>query len=263
MTSLRILFFSALFLLFATCRKVQKNPRAYYPTVKTLSAEKLPDGTVKVTGQLTSKGSSDIEFAGFCMDTLPNPGMTQNQVMVSAVTGDTFSYTFSSFNTLKKYYFRAWVANGHGYGMGDAMLADSIIFDSTAIPCSPAKQKVSWAGIPYNTSEGYTYVSGLTATSYGYDVFTSTGSHTIIYSFGQYPVSGIYKTSGNTDPAQYIMTITVDGIKTNGGATVYVRQLFDKTIDLVLCRDSASIRVGLGSWSYYKFAMSTRFRIQG
>lgn len=263
MTSLRIFFISAFVLLFAACRKVEKDPRAYYPTVKTLSAEKLPDGTVKVTGRLISKGSSGIEFAGFCMDTLPNPGMTQNQVIVSAIAADTFSYTFGSFNTLKKYYFRAWVANGHGYGMGDAVLADSIIFDSTAIPCSPAKQKVSWAGIPYTATEGYTYISGLTATSYGYDVLTSSGSHTIIYSFGQYPISGFYKTSGNTDPRQYIMNITVDGIKTDGGATVYVRQLFDKTIDITLCRDSASVRVGLTGWSYYSFAMSTRFRVQG
>ncbi|MCD6010603.1 MAG: hypothetical protein K0Q79_465 [Flavipsychrobacter sp.] len=261
MTSLRILFLSALVLVFATCRKVEKNARAYYPKVKTLSAEKLPDGTVKITGQLTSKGTSDIEFAGFCMDTLPNPGMTQNQVMVSAITGDTFSYTFGSFNTLKKYYFRAWVANGHGYGIGDAVLADSIVFDTTLRACAPAKQKITWAGIPYNRADPYTYISGLTETPDGYDVITRSDSRTIIYSFGQYPISGIYKTSGYIGPNNVV--VSVDGMKTKGGANVYVEQLFDKTIDITLCPDSVSVRVGLTSWSYYKFAMSTRFRIDG
>ncbi len=261
MNLLRTLFFFSFALLFSTCRKVEKNAHAYYPIVKTLSAEKLPDGSVKVTGQLISNGSSGIEFAGFCMDTLPNPGMAKNQVMVDVITADTFSYIFSSFNTLKKYYFRAWAANGNGYNIGADVVADSIIFDSTAVACTPEKQKVAWAGIPYNNSESYTYISGLTESPEGYDVTTYTGTHSVTYSFGQYPVSGIYKTSGVSQPGAYTMAITVDGIKTKGGANVYVRQMFDNTIDITLCQDSVSIKVGLSS--YYMFAMSTRFRVQG
>lgn len=258
---LRTIFFISIAFAFAACKKVQKNVHNYYPVVKTVSAEKLGDGSVRVTGQIVSGGSTDVAYAGFCWDTVPNPRMVQNQVMVDEITNGMFSYTFSSFSTTKKYYFRAWAGNDDGYDIGADAMADTIIFDSSAIPCSPAKQKVAFTGIA-NITESYTLISPLTASAMGYQVIAHTGSHTIIYDFGQYPISGFYKTvGGTTQTGGRYMAISVDGIRSNGGADVYVRQGFDNTIGLTLCRDSVTVRLGL--ISYYTLAMSTDFRFPG
>src|ERR1700689_463474 len=106
-----------------SCVKVQKNVNNYYPQVKTTSVTVNPDGSVTAYGQVISAGSTGILYCGFCMDTISNPDMLTNQVLATNLSGNVFSCTYSSFNALNTYSFRAFAANSNGYAIGNAVSA--------------------------------------------------------------------------------------------------------------------------------------------
>jgi len=213
MRKLIIPFLIILGLISATChksQKVEKDPMNYYPKVKTLSVEKLLDGTVRVTGQVVSQGNQPIEYAGFCMDTLPMPDMISNQMIAPTISGDTFSCIYSSVDFPAKYYFRAWVNNSNGYAIGEPIYTDSIAFDTSLIPCRPTLNHMlltggtlQSGGSTPNVDENYTLISTLTQSGTGYEFDALTSNHSINLTFGQFPHSGIYSSAS--------VSILVDG----------------------------------------------------
>lgn len=125
-------------ILFCTCTKLKKVS-VDYPQVKTLSATVLPNGSVRVSGQVLHEGVSGISYAGFSFDTTQIPNMLANQVLSDTVIGDSFSYVFplSSFNVFKTYNFIAWVVNKDGYSIGSPVSLNNI---SITVPCNIKSQ---------------------------------------------------------------------------------------------------------------------------
>ena len=247
----RILVFLLIIVCFSpACVKVEKNVNSYYPKVKTTSVTKNADGSATVYGEVTFAGSTPIEFCGFCMDTVDNPDMLSNQVLSTNLTGNIFSFTYSSFNAVKTYYFRAFAANANGYAIGSTVSASNISFDTSQIPCHPTSQHLSLAGI-HNEYEPYSYVTAITQSGTGYDVMAQTGSHQIDITFGQYPTSGVY-TSANT-------AITIDGVAATGATNIYVQQISNGVIDITICQANVSITIDF-TGTYYPYVLTTKFR---
>lgn len=246
--------------LFSNChkaQKVEKDPQRYYPKVKTLSAVKQPDGSVIVTGQVMSEGNNALQYAGFCMDTVPNPDMITNQVLVYDLSGDKFTYTFpSSFTPYTRYYFRAWVANANGYSVGEPVYADNIGFDTSLIPCRPLQQHMVLTGSS-TINEIYTLIDNLTTTGTNYGVHAMTGSHSIDVTFGRFPIAGEYTVTSADYPNEASVTVSVDYMRANGPSKLYVAQIAPNTIEITIC----SLNVTANVWlSTANFNMTTRFQ---
>ncbi len=227
--------------LFSTCKKVEKDVNNYYPKVKTISATKLPDGTVRVTGQIVSGGSTPIKYAGFCMDTKPNPDMQQNQVLATNITEDTFTYIYSNFDAFKKYYFRAWVANTNGYAIDSDVSADKITLDISLVPCQLNIGILSLTDT--NTIiEAFSYVAPVNPASSDFNAYTK--NHNIYFRFGRVPFSGIFHTTDADYPDNSSVMIMVDGNRAAAGANVYVRQISSTIIELTICQITYKLNVG-------------------
>ncbi len=250
-------------ILFVACHKspkVEKDVHNYFPKVKTLSVQKLPNGTVKVTGLVVSEGSTPVVYAGFCMDTAPNPDMTSNQVIVNAIYSDTFSYIYSGLKFPQKYYFRAWVGNGNAYAIGSDTYADSIAFDTALIPCRPQLQYMTLTGATGTLHHPYTHDETITQNvDFGYDVQSYTGYHNIKLSFDRWPVSGIYKTSRPAFTDSPVVIVQLDDVKSDTFCTVYVQQLNSSTIEVTICSLPVNLETGIFG-TYEKFDMATRFQ---
>jgi hypothetical protein len=244
----RICSFLLIMTLFSpSCVKVQKNVHDYYPQVKTTTAIVNSDGSVTVSGEIISTGSTGIQYCGFSMDTIANPDMITNQVLATSLIGNVFSCTYSSLNALKTYYFKAFAANANGYATGNVISAGHAGFDTSLIPCHPVPQYMVLTGTNSST-EPYTYVDSVTQSATGYEVIGHTGDHSIDIVFGQYPISGIYTTA----------SVTFDAIAVSG-VTLYVQQISGGVIDITIC--SANVQVqNMYTGFYSTYAMATKFR---
>gem|GEM_PF-1308637 len=247
-----ILLLATLFA-FATCKKVESNVANYYPTVKTLSVTRQSDGSAIVVGQVTSSGDKPILYAGFCMDTVPVPDMITNQIITDTLTNNTFTARFSSFNPLKRYYFRAWVANDNGYAVGNVVFADSIAPTAASIPCSMPANKLYLTSTPGVDSETYISISSIPSGTSQPSLYANTNSHSITLNFNNYPVTQTYKTASSLFPnGNSDVGIMVDSYVVDGGANVYVKQITPTTFEITIC--SAHISMSSGSYT-----LSTKF----
>lgn len=237
------------------CKKPYKDVNDYIPKVRTLSVTPQPDGSVIVKGLVIASGPTPINYAGFCMDTLPGPDITTNQAYATTNSGDTFSCTYSSLNALKRYYFKAWVTNGEAYGTGSDIFVDSVSFDTSLIPCHLAPAAITYT-CPYNATDIYTHFDPLTQSGTGYTFTAYTDMHAISYTFSQVPLSGSYTTTDADYPDSKSMIITFDGVISKAGAAVYIRQITNTTIEIVIC----DVQVFFSTYHSW-YSMSTRFKI--
>ena len=240
-------------LLFSACKKVAKNVHDYDCGVKTTSLTRNADGSVTVTGTITYTGNTAIAYAGFCMDTLPHPDVPTNQQIATTINGNTFSCTYSGFDALKKYYFRAWAANAEIYAVGDDIAADSISFDTSLIPCHLPENTVSYTG-PYAVTDACSSIDqSAPGYSGGFTITVITDYHEMIFNFANAPLSGIYKTIafGGSPQGNYIQML-FDGTYTDAGIVLYVRQIAGGLYDITICQAPVYIY-------NYPFTMSARF----
>jgi len=244
----RILSFLLVMIFFTpSCVKVQKDVNSYYPLVKTTSVTLNKDGSVTVTGQVISAGSTSIQYCGFCMDTTANPDMLTNQLLSDSLNGNVFSCTYSSLNALYTYYFRAFAANANGYAIGSAVSLSHAGFDTSLIPCHLSAQYMVLTGTT-NETDPYSYVDSVTPSSTGYEVLAYTGSHSLDIVFSQYPISGIYTNA----------SVAFDAIAVSG-ATLYVQQISAGVIDITICQANVEVQ-NMFSGNFYPYVMATKFR---
>jgi hypothetical protein len=149
-----ILAIAAIAVLFISCKKPLKNVADYYPEVTTVSAIIQEDGSVKVIGEIVSTGYSPIAYEGVCMDTIPNPEMTKNQLIFGG-TEKSFSVSYPDLKEKTKYYFRTWAANDNGFSYGNTIALDSVVAPKVVAPCvlSPNSLRIT------NSSPQETYGS--------------------------------------------------------------------------------------------------------
>ncbi len=235
------------FAVISSCKKVEKDMNDYYPTVTTISATKLPDGSVEVKGEITSIGLGDVSDAGFCMSTSPIPEMLDNQAIAN-IQGNLFSVTYSNFELYTRYYFRTWSANRYGYTYGNIIHVDSIQKALIVAPCSPPMNTIDiGAG---GLQETYSSVS-----FNGTNTFQAHSNSIVAhFEFDSKPVTGIYTTSSSAGPGAVCVFFFTGsmGPTLNSGTPVYVNQTSSNSWEIVLCN---------APWTYSgtQFYMTTKF----
>jgi hypothetical protein len=251
----RLFFLAPIILLFfCTCTKVEKDVNNYYPKVKTTDVTLMPDGSVKVTGEIVSEGNTSLVLIGFCMDTIADPGVLSNQQSVNELYGNTFTTTYTSLSRFHKYYFKAWAANENGYVTGNVIAIDSVSIGEDYIPCTLPMDTLTLTSSNGSNHQKYTEIGVITENTLEWSIDMQTDLHSLSISFGRYPIEGIYQTTANSTPEQgYSATITMDGYQAAAKASVYVRQIDSKTIEVTIC--NANIFDGL-----INNDLSTKFR---
>lgn len=246
------LFLAFPVLLFATCKKVEKDVRNYYPDVRMVSAVAQPDGTVLVTGEVLSEGNKPLSYAGFCMDTIPLPAMLSNQQPAETMNGNQFSYTYRSLSGAKKYYFRFWATNENGYDLSDASLSvDKPSFSQDLIPCQPAYNRLRIEG---HTVQDYYHITPLEQGALTWDCFASANNRILYFRFNKWPVNGVYRIFPYTSSYPDLVYVRLDGYELEEGGKVYVRELDEHTLEITICDGHAH--------PYGSSAISTRFQVK-
>jgi hypothetical protein len=238
-------------LLLFSCVKAKKNVNDYFPKVKTLSAVVNTNGDVTVSGEVDLSQGSFLA-TGFCVDTLPDPLMTQNQVNFSMPLSSTFSkqynnnnntpqLTFRRFSPFKTYYFRSWAANEYGYIYGNTIALENIV-EEVHPPCNLARNMIDLGkGGGSTPIIAKTTKRGVSLWEVEGTFMNDTATCTFYLSFWTEPQPGVYNDQPNNKTC--IMTIKGPGLSIDEGNfnvtkkahLVYVQENPDHTLEITLC----------------------------
>jgi hypothetical protein len=240
-------------ILFCTCAKVEKDVNNYFPKVKTKGVTLLPNGNVQVTGEIISEGNTSIVYAGFCMDTLPNPGMTSNQQRVDVIEGNTFTTTYTALEKKYTYYFRAWAANERGYAIGGDVSIDSVTMSPSLIPCSLPLDTMILETPTTTKKYKYTDISPIEQSTQEWEIELSNGQSTLEIIFSRRPGTGVYTIVGdNIDSKAFTAEVMLDYVRTGYKGEIYVMEIDASTVEVTICEME---------WQdLYKRTLKTRFR---
>lgn len=242
-----------LVLLFSGCAKVDRDVDNFYPKVRTTNVTVLPNGDVRVTGEIISEGTTPLSFAGFCMDTLPNPRMLSNQVSVDSLYGNTFTATYKALEKSYTYYFRAWAANQKGYAIGGDVSVSDVTMDSTFIPCTLPIDTLTL--VTPSSAKNYKYreISNIEQLGFEWRIDLYAGTSSIEIVFGRRPTSGVYRiVHQNEEPRGFAASIMIDNIIQDYNGDIYVREIDANTIEVAICKIE---------WhDLYERSLKTKFR---
>lgn len=246
----RIIIISLGLIVLGSCQKALKDMDDYYPEIKTESVEVLDDGSVRVKGSLISEGASELEVIGFCMDTVDEPHMTTNQVLVNK----SFEAIYSGFDIGRRYYFRAFAVNDHGYVYGNTLTLDSIRPAIIDAPCNPPMNTVS------NGMLGQQNINLATGPSYSDNMWkmNAYASQCDIYlEFPEKPYSRVYKAVDRFDTPKadevrmYFNMGNMASLK--DGSPIYVTQLSATEYEITICDSD-------WSWNNQTLKFTTHFK---
>lgn len=255
----QIIYLGSLLVFISTisCHKAKKNVRDYYPVVTTTSTIITDDGDVLVNAKIESTGDQPLEYVGFCMDTLPEPNMLSNQMVVNAVDGADFSYTFPNISTMldyrafnpnKTYYFRSWAANGNGYSYGNTISLNNIKGAPVIPTCTLNPNQLN--GSPYTSvTQPYLNSSGNTWDFQAQSAFYGT----LYFRFGSKMRTKVFTTVDYQSPnlnQVYVGFNSSEFLKS--GSKVFVSETSANVFEVTICTAPYSLN---SSTSY----VNTRF----
>lgn len=222
--------------LLSGCKKALKDPNEYYPTVKTVKAEVLPNGSVLVEGEIVAEGESPIQHVGFCCKASSNPSVMDGQI-IATLSGNHFSATYFGLQPDSTYYFKAWAANEIGYALGESIVLDSVIGVPQNPPCNLPAQFADIGTI----GSHQIYMVGAPQQGNGDWMFqASSGTGlTLNFRFGSALTTGIYTTSGTSNPGNG--QVQIDFIENSisgtllSGHNVYVTQINPNLHEITIC----------------------------
>lgn len=251
----KIILFSAIIALVSlSCRKALKDVKDYFPTVKTVSATVNLDGDVVVTGNVESHGEKQLEYVGFCFDTIPVPDMMTNQA-IESLSGTSFTHTYSNFDPLKTYYFRTWAVNGNGYTYGNVASLSGIAGTPVTPPCTLTMNYLDLGS--GNGNSTYANIGSPVQNSTWDFSASSNSSGTLHFKFGSKPRTKVFTTTFSSSPnsnevhVNFYHSIIAESIEP--GNKVYVNEISPGLYDISIC--AASWKYNGGSTFY----LNTRF----
>ncbi len=175
---------------------------------------------------------------GFCFDTIPDPrpNSTGNLNHTQGVLdGKKFTGDFPWFDAYQKYYFRAYAVTFEGdYVFSGQSVLDTIHAKRVVPTCNPTFGRINLG------SSNIQYVSSAETPElgiYGYEIEVRSNNNWFDIEFGEYPISGIYKTT-QQDPEENQIRIAIfgpGGGVLDGGTNVYINQLGPKKWNMVIC----------------------------
>ena len=216
---------------------MEEDPMAYYPEVKTVSAVIQNDGSVVVTGEITSNGTTPISYAGFCMDSTGSPEMLDAQELSDDVSSTTFTANYSGFDPYQTYYFRTFATNEFGYAYGNIISLDSIQAPSVTPICTLTANTVNIGG---GTPTGTFSSIGAPSQSFDtWEIYASSSNTSMTFYFESKPQTGEYITTFSNPPF-------IGGVKVSfyqgflsgtlsSGSTVYINQTGPNTWEITIC----------------------------
>lgn len=239
-----IILFPICLVILSACTKAKKNVMDYYPEVSTVSANVTQDGSVEVTANVTLKSGS-LDYIGFCMDTLPEPNMMKNQVIVEGLNGSEFKNIYAlNFNPAKTYYFRSWAASGKGYSYGNTISVSNIKAIPMVAPCTLNTNSSDIGffgsngsgdqGSAYNVTAVDNFSGTWDITSYGY----TSSAGTLRFHFGSALKTKVFTT---TEGSAYgdLVAISVSSGFNSGyvlkGYKVYVNKISEGVFEITVC----------------------------
>lgn len=120
----------SLLMLFTGCNK-DDEPELLAPTVTsgTTSANaEITYTTIKINGNVSSEGGSEINSRGVCWSTNQNPTINDNR---TSETTNTFTSTISDLVANTAYYFRVYATNSIGTSYGEEQTFSTLTLDDT------------------------------------------------------------------------------------------------------------------------------------
>lgn len=232
--------FLAFCLLFSLgCSKVQKHVKDYYPEVRTVSATVQPDGSVLVKGEVLQEGADPVSFLGFCMDTLPVPGMLSGQQLTDTIRDRVFQTRYKDLKPFTRYYFRAFAANANGYAYGNPVVIENVIIDPFIIPCKPAADSIYVTGSLRKDRERTYGTPGIRQTD-GWEVKAYYNSYVLTFAFDNYPIQGEYELTDASYPVDRYVQVMLSGPMTfgtvlDGGTKLYIKPIDADHFELSMC----------------------------
>ena len=227
-------------------KKVEKNVRDYYPEVATVGVSIQPDGGAKVTGNVISAGSGELQFVGFCMDENPHPQMHINQKLVKELDGTTFSAIYGNLDATKRYYVRSFAANENGYSYGEDVVIERPVMDTSMVPCHPGTNTimvVAGSSTKYDTIPGYN-IDALDPIRHDFTISSSNNSWHMDFEFNRTPTSGKYTIWGTSGGNENTVTILFSdpnqgSYYMENGGEIYVQQIGVNRIKVWMCHQNA------------------------
>lgn len=229
-----------LVLVFAGCKKPLRQVEEYFPEVKTQSVVPTEDGGLRVDGEIISPGNTKIKYVGFCMDTVPSPAMTSNQIIVGT-SEDFFQAVYSEGIVAgKTYYFRSWACNENGYTLGNIVAVTAGQTVTVTAPCTPVLN-TSAIGLFGSNSGSLLSVYHLDGSN-GQVMVDVTGSNSnagnLDLLFGSRLRTKVFTTTRNY-PAANEVSIEMDSFMSSGvvkeGQKVYVNEIAAGQFEITLC----------------------------
>jgi len=231
-------------LIISACRKARKDVNDYYPEVSMVSATVTSDGYVEATADATLKYGK-LEYIGFCMDTLPNPNMMQNQKNISEINGSLYRTLYDiRFDPNKTYYFRSWAASSKGYAYGNTISLSNIRAVDVSAPCILNSNSSSIGTIGNNSSGPAESVYNVSAASQGTSSWniicngSTSDAGVLNLSFGSEPKTAVYTTTEGSPYGNFISifitTAFVSGT-VKAGSKVYVNMISPGKYAITIC----------------------------
>lgn len=160
------------------------------PQVKLISASPFDGDSVMLTGEVTDKGNSDVQYVGFCYSTQPNFDITQNQLLLNGTNGTFSGAVYAKLDST--YYFKCFAANDISYGVSSIFKYTVQLSPPDSASCGLSNNTVIdnsklWTSPAVNSGPGYAPygVFGVQANfNYGYEILN--------VQFKQVPVNGVY-----------------------------------------------------------------------
>ncbi|MBA3682312.1 MAG: hypothetical protein H0W73_14305 [Bacteroidetes bacterium] len=222
-----------------SCHKAKKSIKDYYPVVETRAATITDDGDVIVEAQITSDGDQQLEYIGFCMDTLPDPNMMSNQVIIEELSGGNFTTKYDNISTLlpyhsfdpnKTYYFRSWATNGNGYSYGNTISLTNIKSAPVVPTCTLNTNQLNGSPYtivtaPYNSSNN-TWDFQAQSQFYG----------TLYFKFGSKMRSKVFTTINHQTPNENQVYVGFNSSEfLQSGSKVYVQETSPNNYEITIC----------------------------
>ena len=222
------------------CRKALKDPEDYYPEAEMTSATVMPDGTVKVVGEVISVGKykgSVIDVVGFCATTGNKTPLLDERQITATLEDNTFTayYPAGYFDADSVYNISAFATNHYGYNISPFKSFGSLFLDVTP-PCNLA---VDYYQSGINTG----YYSSVQEVSPN-EFWASNGPVRCSIEFATTPIAGVFKTNAYAESGKVKCSFYQGGswYAITSGSDVYVEKINATVYRVTLC--SAQFQVG-------------------
>jgi len=205
-------------ILFFSCKKKFDDalPKV---TLQSVTLKGLDSVTLSV--QITTKGASDIEYAGVSYNTSASASILSNQVLLQDGRMS-FNINVHAFHDTT-YYFKAFAANSFGYAVSNVVKFTVGTPPPAIAPCTLTNNYIHDNGMSFSV---YAYGSANNPSYGAYQVTMNGNTEDIYMCFPAVPYNGIYTTTSdgsNIGAGQvYVSISNFNQYVINSGDNVYV-----------------------------------------